>query len=110
MWYLSIGDVFCRSASSAWDFDRGSGLACSSRTISSLPRPGPPLRASIVPPCISTRPLTSDSPMPNPPCDLSEAGFHLRKELKDAWQVIGGNPNSPIRDTHNNLISLRLAG
>jgi hypothetical protein len=48
--------------------------------------------------------------MPNPPCDLSEAGFHLRKELKDAWQVIGGNPNSPIRDTHNNLISLRLAG
>ena len=43
------------------------------RTTNSLPRPGPSLRASTVPPCISTRLFTSVRPMPSPPCERSPA-------------------------------------
>ncbi len=36
--------------------------------MNSLPRPGPSLRASTVPPCMVTRLRTSVRPMPSPPC------------------------------------------
>ena len=39
-----------------------------SRTMNSLPRAGPALRASTRPPCIATRLRTSVRPMPRPPC------------------------------------------
>src|SRR5215467_4437202 len=39
--------------------------------INSLPMPGPSLRASTLPPCISTNRLTMDSPMPSPLCVFS---------------------------------------
>ncbi len=44
-----------------------------SRTTNSDPLPGPSLLASILPPCISTRRLTNERPIPRPPCDFSRA-------------------------------------
>ena len=43
------------------------------RTMNSLPRPRPSLRASTVPPWRLTRPFTRPSPMPRPPCVRSIA-------------------------------------
>ena len=43
-----------------------------------LPRPGPSLAAATVPPCISTSPLTSASPIPSPPV--------LRSMLRSTWE------------------------
>ena len=46
--------------------------------------PRPSLRASTVPPCISTSRLTSVRPMPSPPCDRSSDRVDLREHLEDA--------------------------
>ena len=43
-------------------------FASGSRTVNSAPWPRPSLAASTLPPCSSTRLLTSVSPMPSPPC------------------------------------------
>ena len=47
--------------------DCGSGRC----TTNSLPRPGPSLYASTLPPCIATMPRTSARPMPRPPSERS---------------------------------------
>ena len=43
-----------------------------------LPFPTPALSAVTVPPCISTSPFTSASPMPSPPVD--------RSRLRSTWE------------------------
>ena len=58
------------------------------RTTNSLPWPGPSLRASTLPPCISTSRLTSVRPIPSPPCDRSSAPVDLDEQLEDAGQHV----------------------
>ena len=48
--------------------------------------PGPSLRASTVPPCISTRLLTRVRPMPSPPCERSSESVDLGEQLEDPRQ------------------------
>ncbi len=76
-------------------------------TMNSLPLPGPLLWASIVPPCISTRPLTSARPMPSPPCDRSSAGSPARTSRRCATDV-GGDADAGVPHGHGHL-AVRLA-
>ena len=52
--------------------------ATGSVTVNVLPLPCPALSAVTVPPCISTSPLTSASPMPRPPVE--------RSMLRSTWE------------------------
>ncbi len=63
---------------------RGSG----SVTVNTLPRPGPSLRASMVPPCSSTRRRASVRPMPRPPCAAVAMPWELREHVEDARQHV----------------------
>ena len=88
-----------RSAPAGW---RAAGRAARSRagsiarrrrsraggTMNSLPSPTPPLRASSVPPCSSTRPLASASPIPRPPSERSCVDCHLREHREHAGDVL----------------------
>ena len=47
------------------------GRSSGKRTTNSAPRPGPALRAVTLPPCSSTKPFTSASPIPKPVSDRS---------------------------------------
>src|SRR3954453_6946750 len=49
------------------------GTPVGSLTTNSLPCPAPALKASTLPPCISTSPLTRLRPMPKPPCEPASA-------------------------------------
>ncbi len=57
---------------------RGRSSSPAARTVKVLPVPGPSLSAVTVPPCISTRPLTSARPMPSPPV--------ARSMLRSTWE------------------------
>ena len=52
----------------------------------SEPARGPSLCASTVPPCSSTRRLTSASPMPSPPCERSTRALGLGEQVEDVRQ------------------------
>src|ERR1043166_9338836 len=59
------------------------GPSCAgSRTMNSLPRSAPALRASTVPPCRRTSRCTSVSPMPRPPCGRCTACWPCLKRSK----------------------------
>jgi hypothetical protein len=62
-----------------------------SRTMNSLPLPGPSLLACTDPPCISARRRTSVRPIPNPPCARSGESVHLVEHVENLFKLIGRN-------------------
>ena len=79
-------------AAAAWRRPPGSAdaavrrgrLAAGSRTMNSLPLPGPSLVAGRVPPCISTSFLTSVRPIPSPPRSGRATGRPGRRDRRSA--------------------------
>ena len=93
----------------AWWCRRRAGLVASAGrqgrvTVNSLPCPGPALCAVIVPPCSSTSPFTSDSPMPSPP-SLRAA---VPSTCANIWKIVGsasaGMP-MPVSRTFSSTIA-----
>ena len=66
--------------------------------VNSLPAPGPGLPARTLPPCISTRCLTSVRPMPSPPCDRSSVRSTCVNISKIRGSISGGMP-TPLSRT-----------
>ena len=76
--------------------------------MNSLPLPGPSLRASMVPPCISTSRFTSDRPMPSPPCDRSSAGVACENISKSRGSTSAAMPMPVSRDGDHGLVARPL--
>ena len=66
--------------------------------MNSLPWPGPSLRASTVPPCISTSRRTSVRPIPSPPCARSMFRSTCENISKMRGRASAGMP-SPVSRT-----------
>ena len=64
---MADADSLAPKSGVAGPVDPFDATADGSRTLNSLPRPGPSLCAVALPPCSSVSVLTSDSPMPSPP-------------------------------------------
>ena len=65
--------------------------------MNSLPLPGPSLCAVTVPPCSSTRRLTSVSPMPRPPWRRPSDGSTWVNMSKMLGSISGGNADAVSR-------------
>ena len=77
--------------------------------MNSLPRPSPSLRASTVPPCISTSVFTSVRPMPSPSRERSSDVIDLREHLEEARQLLGGDADAVVAHPDHRLLGLRCS-
>ena len=68
-----------------------------------LPLPGPSLAAVTVPPCISTRPLTSASPIPSPPVDRSMLRSTCENMSKMWGSGVRGDADPGVADGDGDL-------
>ena len=81
-------------------------LAAGRRTTNSLPCPGPRCGPRRVPPCISTSRLTSDRPMPSPPCDALERLVDLREHVEDPRQHLRRDADAVVDDAHDHRVAV----
>ena len=89
--------------------DCGEGIATAGRlTMNSAPVPGPPLRASTVPPCISTSRFTSVRPMPKPPWLFSSERSTCVNISKIDVSAFAGMP-TPVSRTLKRISPLRCS-
>ena len=97
-----------RPASAVRRAPRGAAAPASGRrTVNSLPRPGPSLWASTVPPCSSTRLLTSVRPRPRPPSAAVERAVGLGEQARRRAASISGAMPMPLsRDADDDLAAL----
>ncbi len=84
--------------------------AFGSRTVNRLPMPVPALAASMRPPCSSTMPLASASPIPKPPAACSCADAHLREHAEHARQILGSDADAVVLDDEHQFLALLRAG
>ena len=82
--------------------------ASGSRTMNSLPFPGPSLRADTEPPWRSTRLRTIVRPMPSPPCDRSSACRSCTNRSKMRGSTSGAMP-MPVSRTDSTTSTVHLA-
>ncbi len=78
------------------------------RTVNSLPRPAPSLRASTLPPCISTNRRTRVSPIPNPPWRFSREDSTWVNGVEDPRQHVGRDTNPSVKDADFHVASVSL--
>ena len=69
------------------------------RTMNSLPLPGPSLRASTVPPCISTRRLDQRQPDAQPPLRPVQRALALGEQVEDLGQEFRARCPTPVSRT-----------
>ena len=70
----------------------------------------PALRASTVPPCISTRLFTSVRPMPNPLVERSSERIDLHEHVEDVSKLIGGDADAAVAHPDDGLLAFALDG
>ena len=82
--------------------------ACASGkvTTNSLPSPRPALFATTLPPCISTRRLTSVRPMPRPPCARSSELSICDEHLEDAADAVGGDADAVVAHADDGVLAV----
>ena len=98
-----------RRASAGRPRRRGPSTA-GSRTTNSLPLPGPSLCAATVPPCISTRLLTSVRPMPSPPSERAIERSPWANRSNSLGSSSGGMPTPGVPDPDDDLVPLAPDG
>ena len=79
-------------------------------TVNVLPWPSPSLAAVTVPPCISTSPLTSASPMPSPPVVRSTCRSTCENMSKMVGSDSAGMPMPVSRTDTTTASSATLGG
>ena len=84
-------------------------MIAGSRTVNVLPLPSPSLSAVTVPPCISTSPFTSASPMPSPPVERSMLRSTWENMSKMLGRASAGMPIPVSRTETTDLVPRRSA-
>ena len=85
------------------------GSTAGSRTVNSLPSPGPALVAETSPPCISTSFLTTVRPIPSPPSERARERSPCANSSNILGNASGANP-TPVSLTRKTNDSPRSTG
>ena len=89
---------------------RGPLGAPGSRTVKSLPLPGPSLAAVTLPPCSSTSARTRVSPIPRPALRAGQRPVPLGEELEDVGEHLGRDARSRCRGPGSTISSPSRVG